>query len=105
MAVVSANCVPVSCMPSPESPANRMTTSSSSWTARLLTALSVSVLTCGFTPGARPVARVRRSGPLGRQELLLRAGRKVRDLRREMLGDVLLDVARRDHAGAAALTV
>ncbi len=32
-AEVRVNWVPVSCMPSPESPANRMVTRSSSWTA------------------------------------------------------------------------
>ena len=32
-AAVRVNCVPVSCIPSPESPANRMVTRSSSWTS------------------------------------------------------------------------
>ena len=40
-AAVRVNCVPVSCMPSPESPANRIVTRSSSWSSGSCSRVSV----------------------------------------------------------------
>ena len=53
-AAVRVNCVPVTCIPSPESPANRMVTRSRSWTAT--STLRVGVVTRPRTPSSAGAA-------------------------------------------------
>src|SRR5213594_4168356 len=100
-AVVSANWVPVSCMPSPESPANRMTTVSSSVTLAIGRTTSVSVLTVASVSscarGAGRVTRAVDSAALGRVEDLVQPGRQIHDFGREVLGHIVHDVTRGDQ--------
>src|SRR5215210_3479462 len=77
-AAVRVNCEPVNCIPSPESPAKRIVTRSSSWTSTsLLGAVSV------VTPA---------SSSLGLVHQLMRPRRKVQDLLGKRLGHVLEQV-------------
>src|SRR5262245_10041855 len=82
-------------MPSPESPANRMTTESSSVTLAFGGMTSVCVLTVSSVS----------SRTFRLLEHLIQTGRQVHDLRREMLGDVVDDVARGDQARLPAALV
>src|SRR6476659_4378457 len=81
-AAVRVNWVPVSCMPSPESPAKRIVTRSSSWVSGSISRVVVT--------GA--------STPLGPTHRLVRPGRQVEELLGERLGEVLEDLLRPDHA-------
>src|SRR6478736_2719826 len=82
MAAFRVNCVPVSCMPSPESPAKRIVTRSSSWVSG-----SVSRVVVTWS-----------SAPFGSVHGLVRARRQVEELLGERLGEVLQDVLWPDHA-------
>src|SRR3954470_18180890 len=81
-AAVRVNWVPVSCIPSPESPAKRIVTRSSScvWGS----------VSRGVVPGG--------SAPLGAGHGLVRARRQVQELLGKRLGQVLEDVLRPDDA-------
>src|SRR5213083_2831302 len=81
-AAVRVNCVPVSCIPSPESPAKRIVTRSSSWV-------------CG---SISRVVVTGSSAPFGSMHRLVRPRREVEQLLRERLGEVLEDVLRPNHA-------
>src|SRR3954462_15636388 len=81
-AAVRVNCVPVSCMPSPESPANRIVTRSSSCVSGSVSRVVVTWL----------------SAPLGSVHRLVRTRRQVQELLGERLGEVLEDVLRPDDA-------
>src|SRR6185295_18254994 len=81
-AAVRVNWVPVSCMPSPESPAKRIVTRSSSWV-------------CG---SVSRVVVTWSSAPLGSLHGLVRTRRQVEELLGERLSEVLEDVLRPDHA-------
>src|SRR2546425_8384968 len=97
-------------MPSPESPANRMTTVSSSVTFALGETTEICVLTVACVSSV-PACRRRppRGAPVStsfrRAEHLVQAGWKVDDLRREMLGDVVHDVTGGDQARPEAALV
>ena len=54
-AAVRVNCVPVSCIPSPESPAKRMVTLSSSWTSGSRSLVAVTRLPAPSCAGAASV--------------------------------------------------
>ena len=84
-AAVRVNWVPVSCIPSPESPAKRIVTRSSSWTSRL---------ELGGLRGRHP--------PSGCLHPLVRPRREVEQLLGERLGQVLDDVRLADDADEAA---
>src|SRR6185369_3087237 len=81
-AAVRVNWVPVSCIPSPESPAKRMVTRSSSCVSG---SVSRMVVTCG-------------SAPLGSVHRLVRSRWQVEELLGERLGQVFQDVLRPDDA-------
>src|SRR6185503_15697727 len=87
-AAVRVNCEPVSCMPSPESPANRIVTRSSCFSAGLSWRGGASVVT-----GAPPRSRALRG-----DHALVRSRRQVEELLGERLGEVLEDVDRPDDA-------
>src|SRR5215210_3613920 len=89
-AAVRVNCEPVSCMPSPESPANRMVTRSSSWTSTSRVG-AVSVVT-----GA--------SSSLGFHQLMW-SWRQVEDLLRKRLGHVLQQVQLAQDAYQVSLAI
>jgi hypothetical protein len=55
-AAVRVNCVPVSCIPSPESPANRIVTRSSSWTGSSRSLVVVTLLRAPSCAGAAEAA-------------------------------------------------
>src|SRR2546425_10402946 len=97
-------------MPSPESPANRMTTVSSSVTLAFGETTEVCVLTVAYVSSVPACRRRPRRGPpvstsFRRVEHLVQAGWKGDDLRREMLGDVVHDVARGGQARPEAALV
>src|SRR5258705_735430 len=77
-AAVRVNWVPVSCMPSPESPANRIVTRSSCFSTG-----------CAGWGGASVVTRLR---ALRGDHLLMGPRRQVEELLGERLGEVLQDV-------------
>src|SRR6185436_1280022 len=81
-AAVRVNWVPVSCMPSPESPAKRIVTRSSSCVCGSISRVVVT--------GA--------STPFGPTHRLVRAGWQVEELLGERLGEVLEDLLRPDDA-------
>ena len=85
-AAVRVNWVPVSCMPSPESPAKRIVTRSSSWIA-----------SSGSAGG--------RHAPSGLLHPLVRPRRQVEELLGERLGEVLDDVDLADDADEMAVVV
>src|SRR5688500_11664749 len=87
-AVVRVDCVPVSCMPSPESPANRIVTRSRSRIAG--SARRVSVVIAG-------------SSAFRLRHLLMRSWREVQELLGEGLGQVPQDVLRPDDADEVVL--
>src|SRR6187549_627530 len=87
-AAVRVNCEPVSCMPSPESPANRMVTRSSCFS-----------LGCSWRGGASVVTRAPpRSRALRGGHALVRARWQVEEFFRERLGEVLEHIDRSDDA-------
>src|SRR5262245_26182838 len=88
-AAVRVNWVPVSCIPSPESPAKRIVTRSSSWTVSWGWASAV------VTPLPAPSCAFRLL------HALVRPGREVQQLLRERLGQVLDDVGLPDDADEA----
>src|SRR5512146_970514 len=88
------NWVPVSCMPSPLSPANRIVTRSS-W--RSETDLGAAVV-MGLRVGCG-------SGAFGRRHPLVRPRREVQELLGERFGEVLQDVDRTDDADEDAIVV
>ena len=83
-AAVRVNWVPVSCIPSPESPANRMVTRSSSWTS-----------------GLELLGELSRAFRL--LHALVRPRRQVEQLLGERLGQVLDDVRLADDADELAV--
>src|ERR1044072_109850 len=90
-AAVRVNCEPVSCMPSPESPAKRIVTRSScrsdGW---------------GWRGGASAVTWSR---SLGRDHPLVRSRRQVEELLGEGLGEVLEDIHGTDDADEDVVVV
>src|SRR5437867_5171522 len=95
MAVVSANWVPVSCIPSPESPANRMTTVSISWIRVLGSRASVWVL----TGNQAPLCTFRLPHDL------VQPRRQVHHLRGKMFGDEFDKVLGAHHSGVVPAVV
>src|SRR5829696_2055071 len=77
-AAVRVNWVPVSCMPSPESPAKRIVTRSSSWV--------------GVAASVSRVVVTSSSAPLGSVHQLVRPRRQVEELLGKCLREVLEDV-------------
>src|SRR4051794_34977701 len=92
------NCVPVSCMPSPESPANRMVTRSSWRSSTGLASVMVIGLRLGYDAswGSRA---------LGGCHALMGSRRQVEELLRERLGKVLEDIDRSDDADEQAIVI
>src|SRR4051795_9344651 len=88
-AAVRVNCVPVSCMPSPESPANRIVTRSSSWV-------------CG---SSSRVVVTWSSNPFRPVHELMGSRRQVEELLGERLGEIFEDLLRTDHALEDAVVV
>src|SRR5690242_17542262 len=82
-AAVRVNWVPVSCMPSPESPAKRIVTRSSSWV-------------CGGV--SRVVVVLVALAPFGSVHQLVWSRRQVEELLGKRLGEVLDDVLGPDDA-------
>src|SRR4051794_11196232 len=89
-AAVRVNCVPVSCIPSPESPAKRIVTRSRSWMEGAAGLVSVVI---------------RWSSAFGLLHLLVRSRGKVEELLRERLGEVLEHVLRPHHTHQKSLAV
>src|SRR5207253_6851680 len=85
-AEVRVNWVPVSCMPSPESPAKRIVTRSRS----IISWLGVSFV------------RVVKLASLRFRHKLMRPGRQVQDLLRESFGQKVDDIESPDHADGFA---
>src|SRR6266436_763869 len=89
IAAFLVNCVPVSCIPSPESPANRIVTRSS-WRSVAGFATAVAVAGSAAFLGAHPLVGPRR---------------QIEELLRERLGEELEDVHGSDDADQVAVVV
>src|SRR5215831_8606169 len=96
-ALVLVNWVPVSCMPSPESPAKRITTPSISW--RVLWGW------CSFAGLSGSIRQRVLSRPFRSGAQLVRVRGQVIDFQGKIFGQVIDDVAHRHDAQVLLLAV